>query len=107
MKKSVRLIATFCPQVLINDRFLDIDDKEQFDATNAFLSLTNEQIRFFRENDYDSDNLADSLPKREEHNGPFEVDVNINQWLENNGFNCTRNELTDEQIESLRAAFKD
>lgn len=86
-------IATFRPQAWINDYAADIDKPVQFDATLNILALTLEEFKNFKENSYDSDSLADDLPERENHSGPFEVDVDVDTWLEQNGF-PERNALT-------------
>lgn len=99
-----RLTATFRPQVWINDCTQPAGDEVVFDATRQFLSLPLEKIRSFRENDYDSDYLATDLPARIAHDGPFEVDTAIDEWLEECGY-FDRQHLTQHQLNDLRMAF--
>ncbi len=107
-KKHVqpRLEATFRPQQWVGeDHLCDLfDQKVNFDATDVFLKLSLEQIKGFKENDYDSDDLAEDLPERQEHNGPFEVDVDINVWLYENGIE-DRAAMTQEQLDQLREKY--
>lgn len=102
---SDRLMATFRPQAWINDYAVDIDGSVRFDATEPFLSLPLARIRAFQQNNYDSDYLSDALPQRNEHSGPFEVDVEIDEWLESLGY-PPRAELTESHLVSLREWFK-
>lgn len=100
------LIATFRPQAWINDTAADLaEGAARFDATAQLLAMELEAIRKFRENDYDSDRLAGSLQQANNHCGPFEVDVDIDDWLEKNGIECGRHELTQEQLDELRRRF--
>lgn len=73
----------------------------EFDATEALLEMPLERIRCFQENSYDSDELSEGHPERERHGGPFEVDVDIDEWLAQ--FDYDRETLTQEQLDSLRA----
>lgn len=106
-KTLPRLMAVFRPQAWINEEAVDIPGRVRFDATESFLTLDYETIRKFKEHDYDSDDLlngADDLPEFGAHSGPFEVDVDTDSWLKQLGF-PPRAQLTDEQIERLRALF--
>jgi hypothetical protein len=96
------LIATFRPQAWIDDYAVDIDGKVDFDVTQALLELPLEKIRTFKEHNHDSDVLADDLQEQKDHSGPFEVDVDIDKWLEENGLDGGRADLTQEQLDQLR-----
>jgi hypothetical protein len=104
--KGLRLMATFRPQAWINNYAVDIDGAVTFDATDALLTLDLEGVRTFREHSEQSDRLADDLPARQVHSGPFEVDVDIDDWLDENGFEGGRNCLTDEVWRSLQERFR-
>src|SRR5690606_8390732 len=104
-KPQPRLMAHFRPQAWVGDNATDIDDGHaDFDATEKFLSLSLEEITGFEENNYDSDHLSIGLPEREAHNGPFEVDTNIDEWLEENGIE-DRSAMTQEQLDQLRTKY--
>lgn len=105
MNRLPRLTARFRPQAWIRDFAMDVDGAVDFDATAAFLALPPDAIRAFRENDYDSDHLADDLPEYEAHSGPFEVDVEVDDWLEALGFPNGRASLTDADVASIRERF--
>lgn len=105
METYPRLMATFRPQAWQNDYALDVDGSEEFDATEAFLSLPLDEIRSFREHREESDDLASGLPAREAHHGPFEVDVDVDGWLVKNGLPGGRANLTREQLDTLRVRF--
>ncbi len=99
-----RLKATFRPQAWINDNAVDIDGQVEFDATENFLTLDLEEIRNFTEHDYDSDRLAWDLREAEIHSGPYEVDVDIDEWLNSIGFPARR-QLTAALVRDLRKIF--
>ncbi len=98
-----KLMATFRPQAVVNKRIIDIDGEVVFDATPQILQLDHQQIREFAHNDYDSDFLANNLPERNSHSGPFEVDVDVDAWLESFGF--LRETLTTVQWYSVKHKF--
>jgi hypothetical protein len=101
-----RLMATFRPQKWVNDNAVDVvDGAVEFDATVPFLSFSNDEIRNFKEHDYASDHLAASLPEFRQHGGPFEVDVDVDEWLRTLNY-PGRKHLTDEQIRELRQTFE-
>lgn len=100
-----RLIARFRPQAWQHDYANDVDGAVEFDATVPFLALPLDRIREFKEHDHDSDALADYLDARWEHNGPFEVDVDVDAWLEANGIDHGRDELTAADLATLRERF--
>lgn len=102
-----RLIATFRPQSWEYDTLRDIGGNVEFDATENFLNNDVEDIRDFTEHDNDSDSLADGLPERENHDGPFEVDADIDQWLINNGVEDGRAGITQEHLDRLRREEKE
>lgn len=99
-----RLMATFRPQVWQRDNLLNIDGVVEFDATAEFLQLTLRAIKQFKEHDYDSDRLAESLPARQEHTGPFEVDVDIDAWLAAHGV-PGRQSMTQADLDRLQKLF--
>lgn len=100
-----RLIATFRPQAWVNDYAIDIDGRVEFDATEKFLSLPLDTIRDFAENNFDSDRLAEDLPEYADHHGPFEVDADIDGWLESLGYEGGRKSLTENDLVELRKLF--
>lgn len=95
-----RFIATFRPQAWQHDFAVEVGGKVEFDATGKLLSLSLDEIKGFRENNYDSDYLADSLPEREDHDGPFEVDTDLDGWLEANGIK-DRSAMTQDDLDRL------
>ena len=103
--KAPPLMARFRPQALIDDYFVEVDGQVDFDATEAILSLSVNDVRRFRENDYSSDALAEDLPARQEHGGPFEVDVDLNGWLEFHGVDDRYN-LSGSRWDAIRAKYR-
>lgn len=104
MSSFPRLTATFRPQeILTNGTVIDSGTPVVFDATDALLSRTLEEIRTFQNHDYDSDSLADDLDHP--HNGPFEVDVDLSAWLVANGLSGETLALTEADLGMLRARF--
>lgn len=98
------LIATFRPQYWQGDECVDLGRRYKFIATKKLLGLPLAEINKFQESCYDSDYLACDVPERLEHVGPFEVDVDIDSWLEAN--DCSpRSELSPEELETLRLRF--
>ena len=89
-----RLIATFRPQAWINKRAVDIDGAVKFDATEEILGLGWVAVRDFAYHNYDSDHLSSNLAERETHGGPFEVDVDLDEWLTALGVQ-DRSEMTE------------
>jgi hypothetical protein len=104
-EQTRRLMAVFRRQVWVNDVAMDTEEPIEFDATVRLLRLPLLNIQHFRENDYDSDYLSEDLPERIEWTGPFEVDVDIDEWLERNGVLNGRNSLTQEDLERLRQEY--
>jgi hypothetical protein len=100
-----RIIATFRPQAWINDHAVDIDGKVEFDATEKFLSLSSETIASFKFNNYDSDVFAEDLPQWIDHQGPFEVDLelSVDDFFSVHGLD--RNQLTKAQLDKLRVEY--
>lgn len=104
-EQTRRLMAIFRRQVWVNDETMDTEDPIEFDATLKFLVLPLTGIRSFREHDYDSDYLAEGLPEKVEWTGPFEVDVDVDGWLEKNGIPDGRKSLTQEDLDRLRKEY--
>lgn len=100
-----RFRATFRPQVAYRDQVVNLEGHTvEFDATVALLSMTVAQLRRFETNNYDSDDLADDLPERQEHDGPFEVDCDdLNEFFAYHGL--PREILTGQQLQLLRAKY--
>lgn len=101
-----RLIARFRPQEWHGDAAVEVEGAKDFDATKALLDLPLERIQKFRMNDYDSDELSEDLPERQEHDGPFEVDVDLDKWLEENGVPY-REVMTESDRQRLRLQYLD
>lgn len=102
-----RLIATFRPQAWVGpkkDNLAEAGPPVEFDVTDEILKLSRIGLRRFKENNYDSDDLASDLPERRAHAGPFEVDVDIDAWLEELGF-PERKLITTPQWEQVKAMF--
>ena len=95
------LIARFRPQAWVDNHAVDTDGAVNFDATARLLELPLEAIQQFKENNYDSDYLAGELPERQSHRGPFEVDTDIDCWLEENGVEGGRTMLTQDHLNRL------
>lgn len=105
IRKEIRpLMATFRPQQWVSNYAHDLNENVEFDATKAFLSLSLKQVQSFQQNNYDSDELANDLQARKDHSGPFEVDVEIDYWLEQNGF-PERKLLSENKLQQLRSIF--
>ena len=104
MPDNPRLMALFRPQAWRNDLAIDIDSPVWFDATTKVLDFPVEAIRAFRHNDYDSDDLAEDLPERQSHPGPFEVDLDLDAWLEEHGI-AERESLTEERWAEIRQLY--
>src|SRR5262249_43324172 len=103
-KMKERLMATFRPQAWVGDYALDTGDDVEFDATGQFLSVGLEAIRNFGEHDYDSDRLAEDRPEAQEHDGPFEVDVDVDAWLADNGIS-NREAISQDDLDRLRKEY--
>lgn len=101
------LMATFRPQADQRGYCVDIDGEVEFDATWALLSRTPEEICNFRCYNEDSDRLAidSNLPAWQEHTGPFEVDVELDEWLEEQGVEDGRRGISNFHLERLRKLF--
>lgn len=103
-KKLPRLLAHFRPQSWVRDYAVDIDGQEDFDATKAFLSQDLDWIRGFEEHSEESDQLAIAASAAwKRHHGPFEVDVDVDGFLEALGFR--RQSLTPRQLTELRRRY--
>ncbi len=96
-----QLMAVFRSQAWVHDQALDIDHPIRFDATAKILRLSAEEIRNFKHNNYDSDTLAEDLPVRKDHTEPFEIDTDLDAWLEAYGV-AGREKLPDERWEEIR-----
>lgn len=74
--KKGEFMATFRPQAWVNDYCIDVDGKCEF---NALANLTNYTQRALMEIEGadDHDSLANGLAARENHAGPFEVDIDL------------------------------
>jgi len=78
----------------------------EFDVTEAFLRMSASDIREYQENSYSSDNLAHGLPERMRHNGPFEVDLDVDD-IEDflNHFNASRDTISPSELEYIRLRY--
>jgi len=99
-----RLMAVFRPQHWVRDYATDCGGNTEFDATDQFLRMSADDIADFELNNYDSDNLANHLPEYMAHHGPFEVDVDLDEWLEDHGIE-DRSQLTNEQWAAIKAKY--
>lgn len=71
------LLAVFRPQAQDGETAVT----RTFDVTDRIASLSYSKIRCFGIDTEDYKRLADGLPMREAHDGPFEVDVDVDGWL--------------------------
>lgn len=101
-----RLNATFRPQIWVNDYAVDVEGGAvKFDATTAFLRLSLDEIKAYKEHNYSSDELSAGLTERHEHDGPFEVDADVDEWLGAHG-HPDRKQLTAADLAALRTLFE-
>lgn len=71
-----RIPATLRRQAIIDDHAVDIDDGEvHFNAMAKIIKMDLETVQEMFARGVDFDELANGLPEREAHNGPFEVNV--------------------------------
>ena len=97
------ITATFRPQAWVNKDAIDLDDgKFDFDITEKILRKTVEQIQAFQEHNEDSDNLAEDF---NDHDGPFEVDTDLDKWFQTQGIKNGRKGLTLDKLNRLRKKF--
>ena len=99
------LMVTLRRQVWVNDEAMDTEPPVVFDATEKLLDLPLGTIQNFREHDYDSDYLAEDVLERREWTGPFEVDVDVDSWLQENGIQDGRKGLTQDDLDRLRKEY--
>lgn len=67
--------AIFRPQIWDNDYAVDMDDRTEFDCLPELLRMSAQEVRAMFNRGVDFDRLANGLPAREHHDGPFEVRV--------------------------------
>lgn len=71
-----RLPATLRRQAWVNDYAVDIDDGDvHFNAMANLVKMDLREVQEMFARGVDFDELANGLPEREAHSGPFEVDV--------------------------------
>jgi hypothetical protein len=75
MRKRHPITATFQPQQWQDDYAVPCGDPTRFDVTEALLTRGPDYIDNLRDDDYPTDDLAEGLPERERHDGPFLVRV--------------------------------
>ncbi|HWS28306.1 MAG TPA: hypothetical protein VN259_17225 [Xanthomonadales bacterium] len=73
LRPSVK--AIFRPQIWDNDYAVDLDDRTEFDCLPELLRMSAQEVRAMFNRGVDFDRLANGLPAREHHGGPFEVEV--------------------------------
>jgi hypothetical protein len=70
------IMATFCPERFQTaDRVVPDGRPVRFDVTEKLLLRGPVYIDNLRDRDFPTDDLADDLPARQEHDGPFRVEV--------------------------------
>ncbi len=96
-----RITAVFLRQRWVNDYALPDGEPVPFDATASILALPAERIRVLRDDEYPTDALAEDLPERTAHGGPFLVRVEeaIRRFFDVENLD----EITDEMVEDRRA----
>lgn len=100
-----RLMATFQPQAWIKDYATEIDSSEEFDVTEKIVALDFEVFSNVETDSYESDDLADDLPARQNHHGPFYVDLDLSDWrdaLEDKGYDP----YSQEGWQAIQAAYQ-
>jgi hypothetical protein len=75
VKKRFPIMATFIPEAWINDYATEIDGKVPFDVTELVLSRGPDYMENLRDDDYPTDDLAEDVPERQAHGGPFRVEI--------------------------------
>lgn len=70
-----RISAVFRPQAWQADYAVEVDGKQSFDALPALLKMSFVDVCNMLRGGRDFDELANRLPARQEHPGPFEVDL--------------------------------
>jgi hypothetical protein len=88
--------ATFTAEAYTPGGLLDIGDPVEFDATERVLKMSPDEVDNFRDDDYPTDHLADDLPRRRDHYGPFRVEV---KWAALEFLNADENEEHERQRE--------
>ena len=68
-------MATFIPEVWINDYATEIDGRIEFDVTDQLLLRGPDYLDNLRDNSYPTDDLAECLLARQKHDGPFRVEI--------------------------------
>lgn len=53
----------------------DLGKPVVFDVTEQILKMSPDEVDNFQDNDYPTDQLAEDLPQRQSHHGPFRVEV--------------------------------
>ncbi|MBN1135849.1 MAG: hypothetical protein JXM73_04650 [Anaerolineae bacterium] len=69
-----RCLAWFVPQAWVGDYAVEVDGRCQFDITAAVLQMGREKALTLRDDDYDSDSLAETAGLTDLHSGPFRVE---------------------------------
>lgn len=69
------IMAEFCPEWWDNDYAVPAGPPVPFDATAAILRMGPDAVDSMQDNALPTDRLADDLPARQAHDGPFEVKV--------------------------------
>jgi hypothetical protein len=105
MTGTKRLTAVFQPQAWVNNYAVDTDGAVEFDATEALLGRDLDYIHRYAECSYDSDALADDLPERQNHSGPFEVECDVWAWLEENGVS-QKQTMSQAELDRLRTRYE-
>jgi hypothetical protein len=72
-----RIMARFVPQVWINNYAVDVDGEIEFDVTEKILAMPKEKALALRDDQYETDELAQDAGLLENHSGPFYVSVEL------------------------------
>lgn len=67
--------ATFTAESYTLGGLVDIADPVAFDVTEQVLKMAPDEVDNFQDDDYPTDRLAEDLPQRRDHYGPFRVEV--------------------------------
>lgn len=76
IKRLYPIVATFCPERFQTaERVVPDGLPSRFDVTEKVLWRGPDYLDNLRDRDYPTDDLAADLPARQEHDGPFRVEV--------------------------------
>ena len=96
-----KIMAVFRPQQWREGHAIDIEEARAFDATVHVLSMSTHRIRHLQDHTFMSDALADMAGFLQEHDGPYEVE--IEEGLKRYFGVDALEQITEQQVENARA----